>query len=915
MRKNKVLAGRGQVVTGLPFGQGRPERRLATEGLRSFFASHSVGYFCLDENGLVTMANLTLLGWLGLGYASVIGKLHFRDLLAGPCRPAFDLAFQSLREQGQLRDFRGELDGGQPSMPVQVHLTAIQSEEGHFLRFDGVVLDDSERLKAETTLFADGAPGLPSLQEHHAGGNGASSVERAQRLVAETRRHTSEERFQAVVAALGEGVILQRQDGVILSWNPSAERILGMSAEEVIGAAVLDGRWRAVRADHTPFPEALCPFRPTGRLAQACRDVVMGLRRPDGSHRWISLNTAPLFRPGEAEPYGVVASFSDITASRKAAQLLAFTQYAVDHASEGVARVGEDGRFRYVNDAACRLLGYTREEMMALTVPQVDANLSAAAWPGHWQHLLEQGSSIQETILRARDGREIPVELSISVLAPFGRTFHFTTLRDLTEQKRGEAALAESESRYRSVVTTIREGIVVQNGEGMFVTCNPSAELILGIAREALVGTHCSQLQALRENGAEYPEEERPSQVALRTGQPCTEESMGVRRPDGREVWVSVHSVPLIHPGEIKAHAIVSSFADVTEKRRVEKNLRFTQFAVDHAAEGIVWIREDGSFTYANDEACRMLGYTRAEMLSRKVYDIDALLTESSWPVHWQQLAPGGTYILDTLHRAKDGQHLPVELAISVEAMDGRPFHCVFIRDLTERMRAEGALRESEARVRDSARRVAAVEEQERRHLAAELHDSVGSSLGALAIYLKDITDRLPVATPDQLAPVLEDARAVLTDAVAAMRAITSELRPTLLDYAGLPEALADYARQFQARSGICVRMHSEGGTPWRATQEEDIALFRITQEALHNCAKHARAGTVTLELHASPRLTALTIVDDGIGFNPVCPVDDRRPWGLGLLSMRERAVAIGWQFELESAEGRGTRIRVSRGT
>ena len=913
MRRQKPSAAHGPDVTSPAPGVPRPERRLATEGLRSFFASRTVGYLCLDESGRLTMANLTFLRWLGVRYESVIGRRRFGELLAEAYRPAFEAAFPVLREQGWLRDFRTALDAprnGEPGHPILVHVTAIQDGNGCFLRYDAVVLDDRERVAAERVLFADAAAGVAPPPPRLMGGAGPPDAPGGR---AGMLRSSGEERYQAVVAALSEGVVLQRGDGVILAWNPSAERILGMSAEEAIGHVVLDERWQAVREDHSHFPAEICPFRPGGHLNQACRNVTMGLRRPDGSHCWISLNTTPLFRAGETEPYGVVASFSDITASRRALQRLAFTQYAVDHANEGIARVGEDGRFRYVNEAACRLLGYSRDELLALRVSDVDVELPNGEWRRHWQRMLRTGSRIKESRVRRKDGSQVPVELAIGVMAPFGRTYHFTTLRDLSERKRNETALAESEERYRSVVTTIREGIVVQQADGTFIACNPSAVRILGIAEDALLGMHCSRLNAIREGGTAYPEDARPSQVALRSGQPCTEEAMGIRRPDGRDIWVSVHSVPLCRPGENHVHGVVSSFTDITQKRSLEKNLRFTQFAVDHAAEGIVWIDEAARFTYVNDEACRMLGYSRAELLAMKAYDIDETLTEASWSMRWQQLRPGGTFIMDTRLLARDGRQVPVELAITVQEMDGRQYHCDFMRDLTERTRAEAALRESEGRLRESSRRLAAVEEQERRRLAAELHDRVGSSLGVLALYLKDLSERLSVEAPDKLAQVVDDARAVLTDAVAAMRSITSDLRPSRLDYASLPDALADYGRQFQARCGIPVELRVEVEGGWRGLPEEDIALFRITQEALHNCTKHAGARHVTLELRAAPGHAVLSITDDGIGFDPAGAKDQGQPWGQGLLSMRERAMAIGWSFELQSAAGEGTRIKVSR--
>jgi signal transduction histidine kinase len=135
-------------------------------------------------------------------------------------------------------------------------------------------------------------------------------------------------------------------------------------------------------------------------------------------------------------------------------------------------------------------------------------------------------------------------------------------------------------------------------------------------------------------------------------------------------------------------------------------------------------------------------------------------------------------------------------------------------------------------------------------------------------------------------------------------------LRPAVLDYSGLWATLEGYAQRFTRRSGIPVRTRRQGGER-RLPADVESAMFRIAQEALTNCAKHAQARSVDLTLTNGTDWTGLTIADDGVGIelNHLQP-GNRRP-GLGLLIMRERAEFAGARFNIDSSPGGGTRIHV----
>jgi signal transduction histidine kinase len=185
-------------------------------------------------------------------------------------------------------------------------------------------------------------------------------------------------------------------------------------------------------------------------------------------------------------------------------------------------------------------------------------------------------------------------------------------------------------------------------------------------------------------------------------------------------------------------------------------------------------------------------------------------------------------------------------------------------------------------------------QEEERRRVGQALHDEVGGILTGALLAL-----RLAEKDPGQL----EELRRVLGQALEEVRRLSRELRPAALDDLGLERALERHLREFTARTGL--RLHTRLDPP-SLDRSAQIALFRIVQEALTNVARHARARSVSVRLEPEGSWLVLEVHDDGQGFDPA-----RVRGSLGLAGMRERAEQLAGRFRLDTAPGRGTRIRV----
>ena len=226
--------------------------------------------------------------------------------------------------------------------------------------------------------------------------------------------------------------------------------------------------------------------------------------------------------------------------------------------------------------------------------------------------------------------------------------------------------------------------------------------------------------------------------------------------------------------------------------------------------------------------------------------------------------------------------------------------HAENLERQTERHLAE--VEEARRELQQLSARLLEIEEEGRRHLSRELHDEIGQTLALLQIEISHVQALLP-AQPEAARDRLRRARDLAARTVQTVRNISVLLRPTLLDDLGLAPALHFQLEDFLRRSGIACDFVEEGVSD-RLPDAVKTCVYRVVQEALHNCEKHSGASSVRVAVRQLPDCLLAEIEDNGRGF-----LSGQRRNGLGLLGIRERAAAAGGTLIIDSAPGRGTRI------
>jgi PAS domain S-box-containing protein len=339
------------------------------------------------------------------------------------------------------------------------------------------------------------------------------------------------------------------------------------------------------------------------------------------------------------------------------------------------------------------------------------------------------------------------------------------------------------------------------------------------------------------------------------------------------------------------------------------------QQLVETMSEGLAIKDKQGRISYVNPRLTRMLGYAEDELIGRPVEDFIDESCREKWEAQMALRRQGDLRPYELVLKGNRGRRIWSRISPN-QILDRNSEYAgsiAVITDISDRMKAEQALRESENELRLLSAQVLTAQEKERQRIASELHDGIGQTLSAIKFYVENTLAQLG-SPPMQHDPTPWGCLIPkLQAAIEEVRRISMDLRPSILDDLGILATLGWFCREYQlVYRGIRVELRAEAG-------EADIpaplkvVIFRIVQEALNNVAKHARTDVVQIGLKKTGDAIELDIADNGIGFEPaeIAAKRGTGAGGTGLVSMRERSEYSGGRFTLKSIKGQGTCVRI----
>ena len=502
-----------------------------------------------------------------------------------------------------------------------------------------------------------------------------------------------------------------------------------------------------------------------------------------------------------------------------------------------------------------------------------------------------------------KTGEYVELEIFGSRTIYRGRPAIIGTLIDISERKELDEKIRKEKELAESIINSLPGIFFVHDGQSRLFRWNKQLEQISGYETEELM--KMSPIDFFE--GDDKKIIENSIREIYETGS-SNVEATGITKNNER--------IPFYFTGHLISFegvpSVIGTAIDISQRLKIEKDLRESEQKYKLLFESnpmpmLMFSNDDHKIIDINQASIIHYGYSREEFLNMRLEQIrlseqEPTLMNGNGSNNYEE-----ERVRIWRNRSSDGSIMLEEVVGHDIFYKGREVRLILCNDVTEKTVAEEKLKQSYAEIRMLSKHLQKIREEERTHIAREIHDELGQQLTVLKMDASWLHKKL-ASTDPAIYEKLKNLRDLLDTTVKSVRRISSELRPSLLDDLGLVAAIKWHLKEFERRSGIETEFMGDDFEPG-LPEEIKTGLFRIYQESLTNVARHANAGRVEINLEQNDGQFVLSIKDDGNGFDLAHAAGKKT---LGLLGMKERSSMMEGSYQIMSEPGTGTVVTVS---
>jgi len=561
-------------------------------------------------------------------------------------------------------------------------------------------------------------------------------------------------------------------------------------------------------------------------------------------------------------------------------------------AMDGFWLIDLQGHVLEVNETYCRMSGYKEQELLEMCISDLEVNEAEIDTAAHMQKIIKQKEDRFESKHRRKDGSLFDVEISVQYNPnDGGRLVAF--LHDITERKLANKALHESEENYKNLVQHSPDIIYKFSNTKGGLFWSERVKEILGYSPEEFINNPHLW------NNSIHPEYQKSVQKAIKEylNGATYDIEYCIKTKDGKWIWLHDY---FMHKTKKGNELIIEGLAtDITERKKLEDELRILSRAIDQSPVSIVITDTNGNIEYVNPKFSMVTGYSFEEAIGKNPNILKSGYTSVEDYLNlWKTIKSGKEWGGEFCNMKKNGE-LYWESAIISPILNenGIITHFVGVKeDITEDKETEQIIQSS----------IAETEERERMHFSQELHDGLGPLLSTIKLYFQWLFE-----TDDcnKKKIIFEKGDMNLNEAIETIREISNNLSPRTLKSFGAIAALKSFIDNLNQTKKLNIEFFSN--TENRFDKKLEIALYRIITELINNTLKHANASKlgVRLLLDEDKKIINLTYRDNGKGFD--IPQVQSSGKGFGLYNITQRVDTLNGKINISSSEEFGILVSI----